>query len=196
MSVQDARADLAYIRRLMEDTRQATYVSGGYFIVWGIVIGAGLLMTWLQLTGRMPVMPMLSWSACLAVGGIGTFFLVREEQRQPVETPAGRLIGMVWGSVGISMLIIFFVGTGTGALSGSLMPPLSSTFVGTAVFLTGMLAGLNWVRNLAFGWWLGAAAMFAWPGLHVLLLMGLMLLVLYVIPGVILIRKKRVTGQA
>lgn len=190
MSVEEARAELAYIRRMMEDTRQATYISGGYFIVWGFVIGLGLLLTWLQLTGYMPLMPMISWTVCLVGGGIGTAFLVHAEKRRPVETPAGRLIGMVWMSVGISMLIVFFVGTGTGALSGSLMPAISSTFVGTAVFLTGTLAGLAWVRNLALGWWLGAAAMFAWPGLHVLLLMGVMLFVLYVVPGVILIRKK------
>lgn len=190
MSVEEARADLTYIRRMMEDTRQATYVSGGYFIVWGIVIGVGLLLTWLQLTGYMPLMPMTSWAACLVAGGIGTGFLVHAEKRRPVEIPAGRLVGLVWMSVGISMLIVFFVGTGTGALSGSLMPAISSTFIGTAVFLTGTLAGLAWVRNLALGWWLGAAAMFAWPGLHVLLLMGVMLFALYVIPGVILIRKK------
>lgn len=190
MTTNDPRADLAYIRQLMADTRQATYVSGGYFIVWGIAIGLGLLLTWLQLTGRMPMMPMASWTGCLVLGSIGTFFLVREEKNQPVQTPAGRLIGMVWMSVGISMLIIFFVGVGTGAMNGSLMTPVSSTLVGTAVFLTGTLASLNWVRNLALGWWLGAAAMFAWPGLHVLLMMGIMLFVLYVIPGVILIRQK------
>lgn len=193
MTTNDPRADLAYIRQLMEDTRRATYVSGGYFIVWGIAIGLGLLLTWLQLTGHMPMMPMVSWTGCLVLGGIGTLFLIREEMNQPVQTPAGRLIGMVWMSIGISMLIIFFVGVGSGVMPGSLMTPVSSTLVGAAVFLTGTLASLNWVRNLALGWWLGAAAMFAWPGLHVLLLMGVMLFVLYVIPGVILIRQKQTT---
>lgn len=191
MTVEDAKADLAYIRHLMADVRHATYLSGGYFIVWGILIGLGLIATWMRVTGIWMVSPFASWAVCLALGGVGTWWLVRQEQREPVEAPAGRLIGFVWGAVGISMLIIFFVGVGSGTVNGALMSPISSTFVGSAVFLTGALAGMNWVRNLAIGWWLGAAVMFAWPGLYNLLLMGLMLIAFYVVPGVILVLRKR-----
>ncbi|HEX6928684.1 MAG TPA: hypothetical protein VF267_05520 [Gammaproteobacteria bacterium] len=195
MTTDDVRADLAYIRRLMEDTRRATYVSGGYFIVWGIAIGLGLIANWLLIIGAVHFSPFISWTACIALGGVGTFFLVRQEQRAPVEAPAGKLIGMVWMSMGITMMIIFFIGVGSGHLSGAHMPALSSALVGGAVFLTGVLAGMPWLRNLALGWWAGAALMFAWPGLHVLLIQGLMLLALYVVPGVILIRMNRAAGR-
>lgn len=195
MTTDDARADLAYIRQLMADTRQAAYVSGGYFIVWGIVIGLGLIGSWFTATGAWTLSPMLYWAVCLALGGIGTFFLVRAELREPVEAPAGRLIGMVWMSMGISMLIIFFIGVGSGNLAGHHMSPLSSALVGGAVFMTGTLAGINWLRNLSLGWWAGAAVMFAWPGLYTLLLMGVMLFALYVVPGLILIRMKRRAQQ-
>lgn len=196
MTVEDAHAELAYIRRLMEDTRQAAYVSGGYFIVWGIVIGLGLIASWMGLIGVLPVSEFVSWTACLLMGGIGTGWLVRQEMREPVEAPAGRLIGMVWMSMGITMLIIFFIGVGSGTLHGSLMSPISSALVGSAVFLTGTLAGINWLRNLAFGWWAGAAVMFAWPGMYMLLLMGLMLFAFYVIPGIVLIVQKRQAKRA
>lgn len=191
MTSTDAREDLAYIRRLMEDTRQATYVSGGYFIVWGVVIGAGLIATWMRIAGIWMVMPFISWTVCIALGGVGTFFLVRQELREPVEAPAGKLIGMVWMSMGITMMIIFFIGVGSGHLNGAHMSALSSALVGGAVFMTGTLAGMNWLRNLSVGWWAGAAIMFAWPGLYVLALMGGMLIGLYVIPGIVLIRQKR-----
>ncbi|HEX7047714.1 MAG TPA: hypothetical protein VF275_09120 [Gammaproteobacteria bacterium] len=188
MTSNDARADLAYIRQLMEDTRHATGVSGGYFIVWGVVIGLGLIATWARIAEYWTVPPFAAWTVCLALGGIGTFFLVRREQREPVEAPAGKLIGTVWMSMGITMLIIFFIGVGSGNLGAEHMSALSSALVGGAVFLTGTLSGLNWLRNLAFGWWGGAVVMFAWPGLYVLLLMGVMLLALYVVPGIVLIR--------
>lgn len=187
----DPHSDLAYIRRVMEDTRRAVYVHGGYFIVWGVVIGLGLIGTWLTATGQWSVAPMAYWTACLALGGIGMLLLIRAERREPVEAPAGRLIGMVWISMGISMLIIFFIGVGSGHLGGQHMSALSSALVGGAVFMTGTLAGLAWLRNLSFGWWAGSAVMFAWPGLYVLLLMGVMLFAFYVVPGVILIRMKR-----
>lgn len=196
MAPEDPRADLAYIRQVMEDTRRAAYVSGGYFIVWGIVIGLGLVGSWLTATGAWQVSPLLYWAVCLALGGAGTFLLVRAEMREPVCAPAGRLIGMVWASMGISMLIIFFIGVGSGTLGGQHMSALSSALVGGAVFMTGTLAGLPWLRNLSIGWWAGSAVMFAWPGLYVLLLMGVMLFALYVIPGVILIRMKRAARSA
>lgn len=186
--VTNPQADLAYIRRLMEDTRRAACVSGGYFIVWGVAIGLGLIATWARIAGYWTVSPFAAWTVCLAAGGIGTFFLTR---REPVETPGGRLIGMVWMSMGISMLIIFFIGVGSGSLPGYHMSALSSALVGGAVFMTGTLAGLPWLRNLSFGWWAGAAVMFAWPGLYVLLLMGVMLFAFYVVPGLILIGMKR-----
>lgn len=196
MNSDDARADLAWIRRLMEDTRRATYVSGGYFIVWGIAIGLGLLATWLRIAGHWQVSPFASWIACLALGAAATFWLVRNERREPVEAPAGRLIGQVWLAMGVSVLVLFFAGVGSGTLDGALMPALACTLTGGAVFLTGTLSGLGWLRGLAGAWWLGATAMLIWPGVHVLLLMGVMLLALYVIPGVVLIRLRRAGASA
>lgn len=194
MTVDDARADLAYIRHMMEDARYATSVGGGFFIAWGIAIGLGLLATWAHLAGHWEVPNFAAWTMCIALGGIATFFLVRREQR--AATPASRLVGMVWLSMGVSLLIIFFIGVGSGNLAPVHMPALSSTLAGGAVFLTGVLAGLAWLRNLAFAWWAGAVVMFAWPGMYVLLLMGVMLLVLYVVPGIVLIRRDRNAGSA
>ena len=186
----EAQADLAYIRRLMVDTRRAACLSGGYFIVWGIVVGAALFATWLQLTGTLAYKPFITWTLCFVVGSLGTLYLVRQEMKEPVKSPGGRLIGTVWTSLGVTQLVLFFAGLGSQALPGEHMPALFSTLVGSGVFLTGVLAGLNWMRNLAFAWWAGAVVMFFWPGLHVLLLMGLMLVVLYVVPGLVLVRMK------
>ena len=186
----DARNDLAYIRELMLDTRHAACLSGGYFIVWGLATGGALFATWLQLIGVLPYSPMITWGLCFLVGSAGTLYLVREDRREPVQAPAGRLIGMVWVALGVTQLVVFFAGLGTHALPGEHMPALFSALVGTGVFLTGVLAGLGWLRNLAIGWWAGSTLMFLWPGLHVLLIMGLMLFVLSVVSGIVLVRMK------
>lgn len=187
----DSESDLAYIRQMMAETRRAACLSGGYFIVWGLAVGAALLATWLQLRGPMEYQPLLTWSLCFAVGIAGNAYFIRQDSRDPVQTPAGRMIGMVWTAMGITMLIFFYAGLGAGALPGEHLPAVFSSLVGSGVFLTGVLAGLPWLRNLAFGWWLGSLVMFVWPGTYVILLMGLMLLGLYVVPGIVLIRMKR-----
>lgn len=187
MSIESAKTDLAYIRQLMEDTRKATRLGGGYFIVWGLATGLGLFMTWLTATHYWTISPFVYWAGCMMLGSLGTYLLVRREQREPVEPAAGKLIGMVWMSMGITMSIIFFVGVGTGALDPQHLSALACALLGGSVFITGFLSGQKWLRNLAFGWWAGSVVMFVWPGIHVLLLMGLLLVALYVIPGVILL---------
>lgn len=192
----NAENDLAYIRELMVDTRRAASVSGGYFILWGLVVGAGLFLTWLQVKGVLPYRPLLTWGPCIALGILGNFFLARRDMREPVQLPAGRLIGMVWAAIGVTQLIFFFAGLGMNNLPGEQLPAIFASLIGTGLFLTGVLASLNWLRNMAFGWWLGSLVMFIWPGEHVILLMGFMLLVFYVLPGIVLIRMKqtRTTG--
>lgn len=186
-----AQSDLAYIRELMVDTRRAAGVSGAYFILWGVLVGLGLLATWLQVIGVLPYKPLLTWGPVIALGILGNILLMRREMQEPVQTPAGRLIGMVWVAVGVTQLIFFYAGLGTGALPGEQMPAVFSSLIGTGLFLTGVLACLGWLRNMAFGWWAGSLLMFLWPGEHVIALMGLMLLVFYVLPGIVLIRMKQ-----
>lgn len=183
--------DIAYIRELMVDTRRAACMSGGYFIVWGVAVGLALLITWLQLTDVIPYKPLITWTTCFLAGILGNIYFMRQDAQEPVQAPAGRLIGMVWLALGATQLIFFYASLGAHALPGEHMPAIFSSLIGTGVFMTGVLAGLPWLRNLAVGWWAGSLAMFIWPGTHVSLLMALMLFILYVIPGLVLIRMKR-----
>ncbi|MDX1442490.1 MAG: hypothetical protein R3270_01800 [Gammaproteobacteria bacterium] len=197
--MQDNRAheDLATIRELMVETRQAAYHGGAYFIVWGLAIGLGLLATWLFVSGAVP-MPasgratmLVTWALAIGLGGLAMWWWpIRREQRAPVRSAGGRLIGLNWMAVGTSLMIVFFIGVGFGSLPGYLMNPVSALFIGIGIFMTGVLAGIGWIRNLAFGWWLGGAVMLAYPGLWNLWFMGLLLLLLYMLPGVLLARSK------
>ncbi|MGD8176337.1 hypothetical protein [Marinimicrobium sp. ARAG 43.8] len=184
----NVREDLTYIRELMAGTRRAASISGGYFIVWGVATGVGLVLTWLQVVGVLPYRPMMTWVPCIAFGMIGNLLLIRRDIRRPVQSYAGRLVGMVWVAVGVTQLIYFFAGLGTHTLPGQVLPAVFSALIGTGLFLTGVLAGLGWLRNLALGWWLGSLVMFLWPGEYAILLMGVLLLLCYVLPGVVLIR--------
>lgn len=195
MNTDKAREDLAYIRELMAETRQATYVGGAYFIVWGLAIGLGLLFTWLFVSKTLPLpfsgkaTMMVTWAVAVGLGGVAMWWWpIRREQRMPVQSAGSRLIGLTWAAVGTSLMIVFFVGVGANSLPGYLMNPLSALFIGIGMFMTGTLAGLGWIRNLAFGWWFGGAVMLAAPGLWNLWMMALMLFALYLVPGIVLSR--------
>ena len=194
MNQQQAQQDLAYIRELMQSARIATYVSGSYFIVWALVTSLGEIGTWLILTQNLPLDPNRSifwlWIAVELAGIIGTVVIIRRDNKKaPTRNPAGRLVGLSWFSVAVALLIIFFVGVGSGNIAGYMMCSISTLLIGIGVFNTGLLSGLKWLRNLAYGWWLGGAIMLASPGLWNLWFTALLLLVLYLIPGILLSRK-------
>lgn len=186
-----ATEDLAYIRELMADTRRAAGVSGGYFILWGAVVGLGLLLTWLQVIGLLPYRPLLTWLPCLGLGVLGNVILLRRDLRKPTHSRAGRLIATVWIALGITQLILFAAHMGFDTLPGAYLPAIFSCVLGSGIFMTGVFAGLTWLRNLAFAWWLGAILMFAVPGDHVALIMAALLLLAYAVPGLILVKQEK-----
>jgi hypothetical protein len=195
-----AQQELAFIRQMMQSARRATYVSGAFFILWSLITGLGLLGTWLLTTGKLTLLsdPGIAtfwlWMALDMIGLAGTVLIIRRNRRmaQAVANPAGRLIGLSWFAVAAGILIVAIVGIGSGSISGDVMCAISAVFIGIGVFNSGLLADLKWLRNLAFGWWVGGGLMLAAPGLWNLWFMALLLFLLYFIPGFVLSRRARV----
>ena len=183
----DPQQDLAYIRQVMEQTRRFTVISGSYMIVWGLLISAGLgFDLWELHTGaRIPDGDI--WLGLIVAGWLLTFWLQRREARyEPVASYASRLIGQIWLACGVAMTVAFTVGAMTGAVPGSSDGGLMALFVGIGVFMTGVLTGMAWFRNLALGWLTASIAMFVWHGQAAMWISLGLLLGLFVVPGVIL----------
>jgi len=184
---QDPQNDLAYIRQVMEQTRRFTMVSGNYFIVWGLIISVGLVCTnVIAMTSiRLPLIAI--WIALITVGWVLSFWLgYRKVRYEPVTTYAVRLISSLWVACGIAMTTAFLMGPWVGAVPYFSIGGLSALFIGIGIFMTGILNGMHWFRNLAIGWWIGAVVMFVWHGLATLWISAGLLIVLMVIPGFIL----------
>jgi hypothetical protein len=192
-----AQQDLALIRELMQSARRATYVSGAFFVLWALVAGLGLFGTWLFVTGKLAlaadpgIATFWLWIVLDTIGFIGTVLIIRRNHRRATAAanPAGRLIGLSWFAITAGILITAIVGVGSGTISGDVVCAVSAVFIGIGVFNSGLLADMRWLRNLAFGWWIGGGLMLASPGLWNLWFMALLLFLLYLIPGVVLARR-------
>ncbi|MGH8129032.1 MAG: hypothetical protein ACRETC_11850 [Gammaproteobacteria bacterium] len=183
-----ATEDLAYIRRIMEQTRRAVALRGDGFIVWGIVVLLGLLGNYIFIR---IVPPGWAWGALwgvlIVVGWAITLFRVHRRIRsERVSTPAGRMLGAVWLACTIALVVICFVGIPLGVINTTAIGGTTAAVVGVGVFLSGILMGTRWVRNLAFGWWAGAVAEFIWHGEVQLLIAALVIVLFYIVPGFIL----------
>jgi hypothetical protein len=195
----NAQEELAFIRKVMADSRTASVEDGKPYIIWGIIVGLGMLGTYIEALGYTYVNAGWLWIILSAIGvGYVFWFKIRTSSRK-VETLADRLIGAIWGATGIT-LAVMIVSTNIAAanMQETIIHPLAlcpicAAIIGIAYFMSGVLYGLPWVRNLALVWWAGAIGMMFWQSVHILLVYSLMMIIFQVIPGIILYRNYRKT---
>ena len=179
-----AQEDLAFIKKVMEDSRRTFVDDGISFIFWGILIAMALIGEYVA-----PFAVAWIWTICIGLGWIMTFFYARKiSNRETVWTLAGKLLSHTWIACGIAMTLIGFLGIGTGAIDPLVANGLFATIMGIGCHVSGQLLGHRWVKWLAPYWWTGALIMLVWPGPYTLLLSAGMMVALEIIPGIVLYR--------
>lgn len=185
--------ELAVIRKIMEDSRYTVEYNGIHFIFWGVLVTFCLIANYFMiLDGTADKYSGMLWAILMPLGAVADFFIgwkVAEKNR--VSTFAGRLLGSLWLASGIAMFMFGFLGPLSGAYKPVFISPVISTALGISYFASGSIQQLPWLRNLAFGWWAGAALMFLWPGKQTLLVFAVMMLFLQVVPGFIINRNRK-----
>ncbi len=186
--------DLAFIRRLMDETQQTVADNGSHFLVWGLLAPVGLVLTWLYAEGRPVADPRLVWGAVLVVGwGLSLWLGMRGSGRARVRTGGRRVLGVVWLSCAVTMTLVALAG-----LLGSVVPMeslagLMAALMGLGIVATGVLTGTRWLAGVGGAWWAGAGVMLFVPGTYVLLLLAAMALLLELVPGMLLYTRSRRT---
>ncbi len=192
MEKQQAELEISMIRKIMEDSRRIVIDDGVGYIVWGFLVILALLSSYFIVLAKQYSYILWVWVVLMGGGWIYTIFHYRKkESRTRVKTFAGKILGGTWISAGISMTLVGFVGTSTGAIRGYAISPMISIILGIAYFVSGIVYSQRWIRNLSAGWWAGAVIMFLWPGVYSFLIFSGMMALLQVLPGIILYSKFR-----
>jgi hypothetical protein len=190
MTELDAQQELAFIKKVMTDSRKILIDDGKGTIFWGLLISFGLLITYLSVAQNWQAFLGWFWPVLITFGWIYTIFTEkRHERKRRVKTFAGKIMGAVWLAFGISATILGFVGTLSGAYDGVIICPLIAVLLGTGYLVSGLLYGKSWVSYLSIIWWGGAIVMFFMRNLETLLVMIGMMILFQVIPGIILFRE-------
>lgn len=196
MTQHDALQDLAYIRQVMEQTRRYTAAKGVFFVIWGVAVGIALLLTWLQILGHVGGTNFEVWIGTMFTGWVLTMYFAWRQNRESAVPHHAFLIGMNWTAVGIAMGLAYFVGVPMKTIGFHAIPGLSALFVGVGIFNTGHLSGIRWLAGVGVVWLLCGGLMLAWPGLHTLLLMAVLLLFGQIVPGLVLMQQERARSVA
>ena len=191
MDTKQAELELSEIKRIMEDSRRIMVDDGTGFILWGSLVALGLISSYLSVLGYLEwKVTSIAWFALIGLGWLITIFQLRREKKERKAVSfAGKVAGAIWGSAGITMTIIGFVGSYTGLVKGMGISPLMACVLAAAFFVSGVIYNDKTFRYLSFGWWAGALVMFFWYSPHTLLLFALMILFMQVLPGFIMYKK-------
>lgn len=175
--------DLAYVRRIVENSRAALSVDSLPLLVWGALtlVGVGLVYTVEALDG-----PWL-WAVLIAIAWLYTGWRMARTRGQ-ARLFAQRVLATTWFAVLTSMTLIGFVGTFSGALPTQTIPPVFAAFFGLAYLASAVLTGRQVLVGLAIAWWVGAALLFFVPPSLRLVVFGGLLLVLLIVPALVLHR--------
>ncbi len=194
------RADIAFLRGLAEDGREAPARQGGAFLAAaGGIFGAACVVHWLFQTGWLPTSAALGeWIYALVWLAASALFIVARgllRRRLGVQSGSGRASAAAWAGVGWT---IFALAGSIAILSWRLHTPLP-TLMFPSIILA--LYGLAWmVAAVASGrrwmWWVSIAAyqsaiVIAWfaPTTAAMLLLAAALVGLALLPGLALMRR-------
>ncbi len=191
MDTKQAELELSEIKRIMEDSRRIMVDDGTGFILWGFLVALGLISSYLSVLGYIEWnITSIAWFALIGLGWLITIFQLRREKKVRKSVSfAEKVAGAIWGSAGITMTIIGFVGSYTGLVKGMGISPLMACVLAAAFFVSGVIYNDKTFRYLSFGWWAGALVMFFWHSPHTLLLFAIMIILMQVLPGYMMYNK-------
>lgn len=159
-----ARADIAFIRRSIEEG--GAYATGRSpdMLVWGVAVAIGYLATYGYIRGWSPVPPGWLWAACM---GLPWLFSLRRlgshgaGATAPFRRPMAQALAMLWLGIGIFVTILVVAAMWTGAAREGWCNAVVAGAMGVGFFASSWLANLPWLRWVGIAWWLGELALFA-----------------------------------
>lgn len=195
MTTTSAQDELAYIRKIMTDSRGAIADDGKPSIVWGLIVSLGMLYNYYEVVTSASDYSGWVWLGLCILGWAYIIYYVKISiHRERVRSFAGRISGALWFAVGIT-IALFVASTIISQSIGSqfeLHPvyicAVTAMLLAIGYFLTGMLYEISWLRLVGVGWWLSSLYFMFFPGRETLLIYAIAMIVLQVLPGVLLLR--------
>jgi hypothetical protein len=193
---QHPQEELAYIRKIMAESRGQVADDGRPSIVWGIVVALGMLFTYYEAKTQTTDINGWVWIGLSVLGCLYMFFWVQRKRRtQRAQTFGDRVSGAIWGAVGISLALVI-IGTQVGyaferdiELHPIFVLTITAVILGIGYFVSSILYEIPLLKWVAFGWWASALVYLFWPGIHSLLIYAGAMVVLQIIPGIIVLRR-------
>ncbi len=180
---------------MIEKTKRSTVESGYFLISLGFfsalaTLTIGLLELFHFQSYVMPVIILMA----LVNAFIGYFIVARESKNENVTTYSKILFWNIWMVCGFSALIIVFVLPFLNLYSFKAVPVLISLIMGIGLYVTGVILELRFIQWFSLVWWSGAILMAIIDTPYRFILMAVIILLGWVVPGLLLNRQYKFRG--
>lgn len=197
MDRQDAMEEIALIRRVIDESRRFAMDSGKYYLLWGALVTAAIFAEYWMFVNhtRSTAASAWVWIITIGIGWLVSMIWGFQGASKRSGWPIGaKLVGLVWLSSGISMTILGFVATASGALQSWALCPVIAVVMGSGYAISGLIYRLRWVSLVGVAWWLGSLVMFWIKGIAVLPIFGIMMILFQIVPGLVFYRKSKTSS--
>ena len=120
---QSLHDDIAYMRAMAQEGRNAPLLSGPIMVAAGIIFGTASLAQWAIQTGLVDVSPWAQlwvWVASGVVFGVALTLLIRRQNSKPGARSAGnKAVGAAWSGVGFGIFAMWVAFMAIGLTSGN-----------------------------------------------------------------------------
>lgn len=189
MNKNRAQEELAFIKKVMQDSQKILTDNGKMYIFWSGCAVLGLAIKFIMQALGIYFHNAWIWIPLIILGWLITFLWRTKHSEALVKTFAQRALYGVWTAWGVAIPILAIVAFFFHAVEPWAVPAIIATLLGSAHFASGVITNQTIIRYSGFAWWTGSIAMFVWPGEYAVLLLGVMIVVFQMIPGILLYRK-------
>ena len=155
--------DLAYVRAVAEEGRNAPLTGGLMFVWWGSVIAIGALLQYVSDMGwvAFPISTIARWLCVFALGwGLGHFVFVKKVSKIPGSSTFGNQTATAaWVGVGIFMTVYFLSLVGAYFVMGennrviaymfASLFPVTFGLYGVTYLVTSVAVNQSWMRAVS-----------------------------------------------
>ncbi|WP_298745746.1 hypothetical protein [uncultured Brevundimonas sp.] len=198
--IEDPAADIAWMRKLAEEGRDAPLLNGPVLVAAAVIFGSANFIQWAIQSGALVVDPMVQLWVWLGAGvlfAIALTLLIRRASRKPgYGSRANKAVGVAWSGLGFGIFVMWLSLMAVGFRTGDwtmmwAMPSIVATAYGSAWMASAAVSGRRWMTATGLLSYGGAVLFGALVGdTNIYLAFAALMVATALLPGLVLMRQE------